>query len=129
MDVKEYLDKLENWYELIISNKEEIEYLKELSTYTSYDDLKLKIKELEDSIYEEMEQYIDLLKNIRKKINKLKDVNEKLYLKYKYILHYSNKQILEMNIISDNTISRVHRKALEHMNKILNKEEFICLDK
>ena len=62
MDIKEYLNKLENWYELIISNKEEIEYLKELSTYTSYDDLKLKIKELEDSIYEEMEQYVDLLK-------------------------------------------------------------------
>ena len=44
MDIKEYLNKLENWYELIISNKEEIEYLKELSTYTSYDDLKLKIR-------------------------------------------------------------------------------------
>lgn len=119
MNAEKYFNKLNKLNELIISNKLEIDYLEQLSKLSNDNEIKLKIEQTEDLICDEMEEYIKLLKNVRNIINKIEDVDEKLVLKYRYILHYPLRQISDKMKFSSRQMGRIHISALKHADEIL----------
>lgn len=119
MNAEKYFSKLNKLNELIISDKLEIDYLEQLSKFSNDNEIKLKIEQTEDLICDEMEEYIKLLKNVRNIINKIEDVDEKLVLKYRYILHYPLRQISDKMKFSSRQIGRIYTSALKHANEIL----------
>lgn len=119
MNVEKYFNKLNKLNELIISDKMEIDYLEQLSKFSNDNEIKLKIEQTENLIYDEMEEYIRLLRNVRNIINKIENVDEKLILKYRYILHYPLRQISDKMKISSGQIWRIQTSALKHANEIL----------
>ena len=105
--------------ELIISSKLEIDYLEQLCKISDNDEIKIKIEQTEDLICNEMNKYIELLRNVRNIINRIEDVDEKLVLKYRYILHYSLMQTAEKMGFSNRQIGRIHASALKNANRLL----------
>lgn len=119
MNAEKYFSKLNKLNELIISDKLEIDYLEQLSKFSNDNEIKLKIEQTEDLICDEMEEYIKLLNNVRNIINKIEDVDEKLALKYRYILHYPLKQISDKMKFSSRQMGRIYTLALKHADEIL----------
>lgn len=120
MNAEKFLNQLYKLDELIKIEKEEIEYLKQLVKLSSEkDEITIKIEELEEKTYSEISKYIKLLDKVRETINKVKDVDARLYLKYKYILHYSNEQIVTLMKTSNRSVTRIRNKALESIGELL----------
>ncbi len=119
MNAEKYFDKLNKLNELIISSKLEIDYLEQLCKISDNDEIKIKIEQTEDLICNEMNKYIELLRNVRNIINRIEDVDEKLVLKYRYILHYSLMQTAEKMGFSNRQIGRIHASALKNANRLL----------
>ena len=97
----------------------EIDYLEQLCKISDNDEIKIKIEQTEDLICNEMNKYIELLRNVRNIINRIEDVDEKLVLKYRYILHYSLMQTAEKMGFSNRQIGRIHASALKNANRLL----------
>ena len=73
-----------------------------------------------------MKRFIDLKKEVRDVINKVEDIDERLFLRYRYIQFYSWKTIGINMKCSQTQIQRIKDKAIESVNQILsnyNKEE------
>lgn len=119
MTAEKYFEMSNRLHELIISDKLEIDYLNELLKFSNDSEIKSRIEELEDSIYNEMEQYVSMLKKIRDVINKIEDIDEMLVLKYRYILHYSFRRISNKMKLSNRQLGRIHIAGLKHANKVL----------
>lgn len=119
MTAEKYFEMSNRLHELIISDKLEIDYLNELSKFSNDSEIKSRIEKLEDSIYNEMQQYITIIKNVRDMLNKIEDIDEKLVLKYRYILHYSFRKISNKMKLSNSQVGRIHIAGLKHANKIL----------
>lgn len=119
MNAEKYFDKLNKLNELIISGKLEIDYLEQLCKISHNDEIKIKVEQTEDLIYNEINEYIELLRNVRNIINRIEDVDEKLVLKYRYILHYPLKQISDKMKFSSRQMGRIYTLALKHADEIL----------
>lgn len=119
MNAEKYFDKLNKLNELIISGKLEIDYLEQLCKISHNDEIKIKVEQTEDLICNEINEYIELLRNVHNIINRIEDVDEKLVLKYRYILHYSLMQTAEKMGFSNRQIGRIHASALKNANRLL----------
>ena len=120
---------------LIKSDEEEIEQLRSLATSisgnmtqervqssTSNDkitDIVSKIIDLEKEIQDEIKRLIDLRKEVRDVINQVEDVNERLFLRYRYILFYQWKEISDKLDCSQTQVQRIKEKAIESVEQIL----------
>ena len=74
-----------------------------------------KIVDLESEIKSEIETFIELKKEIRDTINQLESVNEKLVLKYRYLLFCQWDEICDKLNYSRRQIRRIHDSALVNM--------------
>ena len=129
MNAKQYLKQAYKLNELIESDKEELESLRSLATSISGDmtqervqsspsndkilNVISKIIDLENEIDEEIEKLITLKKQIRDVINKVEDVNERLVLKYRYLIFLQWDEICIKLNYSKRQMYRIHDSALE----------------
>jgi septation ring formation regulator EzrA len=129
MNAKQYLKQAYKLNEQIECDKEEVESLRSLATSISGNmtqervqnsssndkitDIVSKIIDLENEIDDEIEHLISLKKEIRNVINQVEDVNEKLVLKYRYLIFLQWDEIcIKMNY-SKRQMYRIHDSALE----------------
>ena len=131
MNAKQFLRQAYKLNELIESDKDELENLRSLSTSISGDmtqervqtsassdkivNIVARIVDLENEIHDEIEQLIALKKEIRDVINKLENVNEKLVLKYRYLMFFQWEEICDKMHYSPRQIHRFHDSALENI--------------
>ena len=130
MNAKRYLKQAYRLNELIQSNQQELDELRDLSTNLSgidyskdrvqtstsndagYTKIVAKIVELENVIKEDIEKLLSLKLEIRTVINEVNDNEEKLLLKHRYLNFMSWDDIcFEMNV-SMRTAHRIHISAL-----------------
>lgn len=131
MNAKQFLRQAYKLNELIESDKEELENLRSLSESISGDmtqervqtsassdkivNIIAKIVDLENEIHDEIEQLIALKKQIRDVINKLENINEKLVLKYRYLMFFQWEEICDKMHYSPRQIHRFYDSALENI--------------
>ena len=133
MRAKQYLKQAYRLNELIQSNQNELDELKELSTNLSgidyskdrvqtspsgdagYTNIVLKILELEDAIKTDIEKLLSLKLEIRTTINEVQDNEEKLLLKHRYLNFMTWDDICELMHVSMRTAHRIHSLALENV--------------
>ncbi len=131
MNAKQFLRQAYKLNELIESDKEELENLRSLSESISGDmtqervqtsttsdkivNIIARIVDLENEIHDEIEKLIALKKQIRDVINKLENVNEKLVLKYRYLMFFQWEEICDKMHYSARQIHRFHDSALENI--------------
>lgn len=131
MNAKQFLRQAYKLNELIESDKDELENLRSLSTSIAGDmtqervqtsassdkivNIVARIVDLENEIHDEIEQLIALKKQIRDVINKLENVNEKLVLKYRYLMFFQWEEICDKMHYSPRQIHRFHDSALENI--------------
>lgn len=135
MNAEKFLNQLYKLNNLIKSDKEEIEQLRSLATSISGNmtqervqssisndkitDIVSKIIDLEKEIQDEIKRLIDLRKEVRDVINQVEDVNERLFLRYRYILFYQWKEISDKLDCSQTQVQRIKEKAIESVEQIL----------
>ena len=138
MNAKQYLRQAYRIDQLIRSNKKEIEELRELSTCisgidtskevvqtsksgdASYVKIIERIDELEKLIKSDIDKLLNLKIEIRNIIDSVPDSEERLLLHYRY-LHFMNwEEICESMYVSERTIHRIHGRALNSVDGILN---------
>lgn len=131
MNAKQFLRQAYKLNELIESDKDELENLRSLSTSIAGDmtqervqtsassdkivNIVARIVDLENEIHDEIEKLITLKKQIRDVINKLENVNEKLVLKYRYLMFFQWEEICDKMHYSPRQIHRFHDSALENI--------------
>ncbi len=77
--------------------------------------------DMQNELKNEVERLHSILKDIKKNINSLQDENQKEILERKYINGESFSKIAEKMYISERQIFRIHGKALEKINLIIDK--------
>lgn len=134
-EAEDFLNQLYRLNNFIISNQEELEQLRSLSTSISgstteertqtspnpdkIPNIIAKIVDLEREIEEQTEQLLKLQKDVRDVINQVKDNDERLFLRYRYINFYQWKQIRYKMKCSDTQLQRIKNRAIESVEKIL----------
>ena len=138
MNAKEYLQQAYRLNELINSNQAELDQLRALSTSISSGDMSeervqstpssydkignivAKIVDLNDTINDEIDRFVDLKTDIHNKIMLIPDNTEKLVLKYRYIEFCTWEQIAVRLNYTFQWVHVLHKKALKSFEKILN---------
>lgn len=134
-DAEKYLNQLYKLDQIIKSDQEELERLRSLAESISNDisqervqssnsndktaEIISKIVDLENEIKQEMNNFIDLKKEIRDVINQVDDADLKIFLRYRYILFYSWKMCIDKLNCSNTQVQRIKRKAIEAVDEIL----------
>ena len=129
MTAKEYLMQAYRLNELIDSDVEELEHLRDLAGRISspnfdervqssknYDPPFVKylsdIMEMEQKIHQELCQLVVLKKQISKSLEKVEDREERLLLTYRYFNNFSWQEISDRLCVSNRTVHRIHASAL-----------------
>lgn len=132
MTAKEYLSQVHRLDSLIGSDLEELARLRALSesisspvigsepnpsrsTEAGFVKSVLKIAELEEKIGAEVAKLVKLKDQVRTTIDTVPTKEEKLVLKYRYILGWTWYQIGSELIADESTVRRWHSSALEHV--------------
>lgn len=132
MAAKEFLKHAYRLNELINSDLEELQNLRELSRSVSspvleekvsrtkctdppFEKYVIRIVDLEQQIQQEVEQLIKLKSDIREAINQMENVDEKLLLRYRYINFLNWEEICVNLNVSMRTVHRLHSSALQHL--------------
>ncbi|HCJ4334388.1 TPA: DUF1492 domain-containing protein [Listeria innocua] len=132
MTAKEFLKHAYRLNELINSDLEELQNLRELSRSVSspvleekvsrtkctdppFEKYVIRIVDLEQQIQQEVEQLIKLKSDIREAINQMENVDEKLLLRYRYINFLNWEEICVNLNVSMRTVHRLHSSALQHL--------------
>lgn len=133
MNAKEYLKQGYRLNELIQSNQQELNELRELSTSlpgtdaskdkiqtspsgnANYTEIVAKIIELEDVIRNDIEKLLSLKLEIRNVIDDVKNNEQKLLLKFRYLNFMSWGEVCYNMNISPRTAHRVHADALSNV--------------
>lgn len=137
MKAEKFLNQLYRLDNMIKSDKDELEELNCLATSISGNmtqervqtsasndrttDIISKIIDLEKQIEEEIKTFIDLKKEVRGVINEVADVDEKLFLRYRYIHFYQWKAITSQMKCSNTQVQRIKDRAIESVEQILQK--------
>lgn len=132
MMAKEFLRQAYRLNELINSDLEELQNLRELSRSVSSPVFEEKISgtkstdppfvryvgkiiDLEKQIQQEVDRLVKLKSDIREAINQMQNVDEKLLLRYRYI-NFLNWEGICVNLnVSIRTVHRLHSSALQHL--------------
>ena len=133
MTSKEYLRQAYRLNELIDSDAEELERLRELSfkiaggnygervmssgrkepSFVRYID---EIDEMEQKIHVELCELVLLKRNITQAINRMENREERLVLTYRYLSNKTWEQISSILSVSIRTVHRIHQSALNHFS-------------
>ena len=133
MTSKEYLRQAYRLNELIDSDAEELERLRELSfkiaggnygervmssgrkepSFVRYID---EIDEMEQKIHAELCELVLLKRNITQAINRMENREERLVLTYRYLSNKTWEQISSILSVSIRTVHRIHQSALNHFS-------------
>ena len=132
MTPKQYLRQAYRLNELINSHIREVEQLRLLSTSVPSTDFSkervqggklpgdrisniiAKIVDLEKQINDEIDLFVDLKKEIHDAVDNVKNVNEQLVLRYRYIEFLTWEQISERMNYSIMQVHRIHSNALRN---------------
>jgi DNA-directed RNA polymerase specialized sigma subunit len=132
MTAKQYLRQAYRLNELINSHIREVEQLRLLSTSVPSTDFSkervqggklpgdrisniiAKIVDLEKQINDEIDRFVDLKKEIHDAVDNVKNVNEQLVLRYRYIEFLTWEQISERMNYSIMQVHRIHSNALRN---------------
>lgn len=129
---KEFLRQAYRLNELINSDLEELQNLRELSRSISSPVFEEKISgtkstdppfvryvgkiiDLEKQIQQEVDRLVKLKSDIREAINQMQNVDEKLLLRYRYINFLNWEEICVNLNVSIRTVHRLHSSALQHL--------------
>lgn len=132
MTAKEFLKQAYRLNELINSDLEELQNLRELSRSVSspvleekvsktkstdlpFEKYVIRIVDLEKQIQQEVERLIKLKSDIREAINQMENVDEKLLLRYRYINFLNWEEICVNLNVSMRTVHRLHSSALQRL--------------
>lgn len=133
MTAKQYLRQAYRLNELINSHIKELEQLRLISTSVSSTDFSKervqggqlpgnkivniigKIVDLERQINAEIDSFIDLKKEIHDVIEAVKNPNERLVLRYRYIEFLTWEQVAERMNYSIKQVHRIHSEALKNV--------------
>lgn len=132
MTAKEFLKQTYRLNELITSDLEELQNLRDLSRSVSspvigekvsrtkssdppFEKYVIKIVDLEKQIQQEVERFVKLKTDIREAINQMEDMDEKLLLRYRYINFLHWEEICVNLNVSMRTVHRLHSLALQHL--------------
>lgn len=132
MTAKEFLNQAYRLNELINSDLEELQNLRDLSRSVSspvldekvsrtkstdppFEKYVIRIIDLEQQIQHEVERLIKLKSDIREAINQMENVDEKLLLRYRYINFLNWEEICVNLNVSMRTVHRLHSSALQHL--------------
>ena len=133
MTSKEYLRQAYRLNELIDSDAEELERLRDLSfkiaggnygervissgrkepSFVRYID---EIDEMERKIHAELCELVLLKRNITQAINRMENREERLVLTYRYLSNKTWEQISSILSVSIRTVHRIHQSALSHFS-------------
>lgn len=143
MNAKTYLRQAYRLNELIYSNEQELDELKELSVNisgidtskdkvqtsssgdASYTKIIERIDELERVIKNDIEKLLKLKLEIRNTISSVPDNEEKLLLQHRYLNFMNWSDICDSMCVSDRTVHRIHIRALTSVDNIL-KVDTVC---
>lgn len=133
MTAKQYLKQAYRLNELIQSNKQELDDLRELASSVpgidyakdkvqtspsgdaGFTNIVAKIIELENAINADTERMLSLKLEIRETINAVQDNDEKLLLKYRYLNFMSWDDVCSYMQVSMRTAHRIHAAALQNI--------------
>ena len=132
MMAKEFLRQAYRLNELINSDLEELQNLRELSRSVSSPVFEEKISgtkstdppfvryvgkiiDLKKQIQQEVDRLVKLKSDIREAINQMQNVDEKLLLRYRYINFLNWEEICVNLNVSIRTVHRLHSSALQHL--------------
>ena len=133
MTSKEYLRQAYRLNELIDSDAEELERLRDLSfkiaggnygervissgrkepSFVRYID---EIDEMKQKIHAELCELVLLKRNITQAINRMENREERLVLTYRYLSNKTWEQISSILSVSIRTVHRIHQSALTHFS-------------
>ena len=133
MTAKEYLMQAYRLNELIDSDVEELEHLRELAgrisgsgfgervqTTRNIDPPYVKylgdIMEMEQKIHCELCRLVVLKKQISGSLEKVRDREERLLLTFRYLNNFSWQEISDRLSVSMRTVHRIHASALQHFS-------------
>lgn len=136
MNAKQYLQQAYRLNELIDSDMLELQNLRCLSTSISSDmsqervqstkqpdkigGIVAKIVDLDNQINAEIDQFVDLKKEIRDKITTLESPDERLILQDRYLNFLTWEHIAETLNFSTQWVYEIHKRALHSFEKCLN---------
>lgn len=129
MTSKEFLQQAYRLNELIQSDLNELEKLKELTASLAENRaqgcyraktgsivcIQEKIQLLEEQINQEIEEFLSLKQNIRTCITQLRSQNEQLVLRLRYIEFLTWEEVAERISYSIKQAYRIHQSALSHL--------------
>jgi len=132
MMAKEFLRQAYRLNELINSDLEELQNLRGLSRSVSSPLFEEKISgtkstdppfvryvrkiiDLEKQIQQEVDHLVKIKSDIREAINQMRNVDEKLLLRYRYINFLNWEEICVNLNVSMRTVHRLHSLALQHL--------------
>lgn len=132
MTAKEFLKQAYRLNELINSDLEELQNLRDLSRSVSspvleekvsrtkstdppFEKYVIRIVDLEQQIQQEVERLVKLKSDIREAINRMENVDEKLLLRYRYINFLNWEEICVNLNVSMRTVHRLHSSALQKL--------------
>lgn len=133
MTAKEYLMQAYRLNELIDSDTEELEHLRELvgrisgsdfsecvqcsrNTEPPFEKYLSDIIEMEQKIHKELCQLVVLKKQVSGSIGKVSDREERLLLTYRYLNNCTWEEIAEKLHVSNRTVHRIHASALKNFS-------------
>ena len=133
MTAKEYLMQAYRLNELIDSDVEELEHLRELAGRISGSDFGERVQttrnvdppyvkylgdimEMEQKIHCELCRLVVLKKQISGSLEKVRDREERLLLTFRYLNNFSWQEISDRLSVSMRTVHRIHASALQHFS-------------
>lgn len=133
MTAKEYLMQAYRLNELIDSDTEELEHLRELAGRISGSNFGERVQcsrnteapfvkylsdiiEMEQKIHKELCQLVVLKKQVSGSIEKVSDREERLLLTYRYLNNCTWEEIAEKLHVSNRTVHRIHTSALKNFS-------------
>ena len=133
MTAKEYLMQAYRLNELIDSDTEELEHLRELAGRISGSNFGERVQcsrntkppfvkylgdiiEMEQRIHEELCQLVVFKKQVSGSIEKVSDREERLLLTYRYLNNCTWEEIAEKLHVSNRTVHRIHASALKNFS-------------
>ncbi len=143
MEAKEYLQQAYKLNELIESDIQELDRLRSLTNVALSPQISDiphsknwnleapfvkyvgRIIEMEQKINSEIDRYIVLKNEIRTTISQLENNDEKLLLRYRYILFLTWEEIAEKMNVSMRTVHRLHSNALKNLKIPANMAHFV----
>ena len=87
----------------------------QMSTHAPFEKMLFKIYGLEEEIKKDVEQLLALNHQINKTIDGLKNYDERMILKYRYLHNFSYPDIASKLYVDEKTVRRWEQSAISHL--------------